>query len=100
LTLVSMSKIWVSAFWGEPSVTDGSAPSPDAEMTSGSSTVALAAPPRRRLQWPALMIVGTVGLVAVGLAVALFGGPLYGLCERAAAEIVVPAVHSTVRGAR
>ena len=41
------------------------------------------------MRWPALMIMGTLGLVAVGLAVALFAGPLYALCERAAA-IVAP----------
>ena len=46
------------------------------------------------------MVVGTVGLVAVGLAVALFAGPLYALCERAATEIVMPAIHSNSAGGR
>ena len=46
------------------------------------------------------MVAGTVGLVAVGLAVALFAGPLYALCERAAADVVMPALHSNGGGGR
>jgi multicomponent Na+:H+ antiporter subunit D len=88
LTLVSMSKIWVSAFWGEPHETSG---------TDGTGGVAVMERTATRLRWPALVVTGTVALVAVGLAVALFAGPLYALCERAAAEIV-PALHSA--GAR
>ena len=36
------------------------------------------------------MMFATVALVSVGLAVALWAGPLYGLCERAAADLVTP----------
>ncbi len=36
------------------------------------------------------MTFATVALVSVGLAVALWAGPLYGLCERAAADLVAP----------
>jgi hypothetical protein len=43
------------------------------------------------------MVLGTVGLVSVSLAVALAAGPLYGLCERAAAEVVSSA-QQTVEG--
>jgi hypothetical protein len=43
------------------------------------------------------MTSATVSLVAVGVAIALFAGPLYGLCERAAAELVPAPASSEVR---
>ena len=67
LTLVSMTKIWMSAFWGEPAA------------MRPASVGAAAAPLRTR--WPLGMTAPTVALVAVGLAIALFAGPLYGLCR-------------------
>jgi multicomponent Na+:H+ antiporter subunit D len=95
LTLVSMSKIWVSAFWGEPAdiAEDASTAEVASATKPGTAALALAERTAPRLRWSTLVVVGTVGLVAVGLAVALFGGPLYALCERAAAEIV-PVLHS------
>ena len=39
-----------------------------------------------------------MALVAVGLAIALFAGPLYALCERAAADLVAAATRLVVRG--
>jgi multicomponent Na+:H+ antiporter subunit D len=64
LTLFSMTKIWAGAFWGEV------AP----------------APPGRRL--PVLMVAPTAALTALGLAVALFAGPVYALSERAAGDLL------------
>jgi multicomponent Na+:H+ antiporter subunit D len=64
LTLFSMTKIWAGAFWGEV------------------EPVA----PRRRL--PALMVAPTAALTALGLAVALFAGPVYALSERAAVDLL------------
>ena len=75
LTLVSMVKIWLSVFWGER------LPVPS---TASSAGAAAADPPSH---WPFPMVAATIVLVAVGLAIALAAGPLYGLCERAAAEI-------------
>jgi hypothetical protein len=43
------------------------------------------------------MTSATVALVAVGLAIALFAGPVYGLCERAARELVTTPVTREVR---
>jgi multicomponent Na+:H+ antiporter subunit D len=75
LTLVSMMKIWLSAFWGAP--------------TPVASTVgAAAAEPTTR--WPMSMTTATVALVAVGLALAIAAGPLFALCERAAEDITTP----------
>jgi multicomponent Na+:H+ antiporter subunit D len=74
LTLVSMTKIWLSAFWGDP------------RRMQPASAGAAAAPVDTR--WPLTMSLSTIGLVLVGLALALFAGPVYGLCQRAAAEMV------------
>jgi multicomponent Na+:H+ antiporter subunit D len=64
LTLFSMAKIWAGAFWSEVEP----------------------ATPGRRL--PTLMVAPTVALTTLGLAVALFAGPLYGLSERAADDLL------------
>jgi multicomponent Na+:H+ antiporter subunit D len=99
LTLVSMSKIWVSAFWGEALSTADPEPSSEQQVAVPveAGAVAVVECMETRLRWSVLVIVGTVGLVAVGLAVALFAGPLYELCERAAADLV-PALHAKTGG--
>jgi multicomponent Na+:H+ antiporter subunit D len=65
LTLFSMTKIWTGAFWGdvEPAV-DLHRPVPLA------------------------MLAPTTSLVALSLALTLFAGPLYGLTERAATDLL------------
>ena len=71
LTLLSMMKIWLGAFWGD--VTE----QPDGVV--------------RRvgvLGGPALMVLPTAILAAVSIAIAVAAGPLYRLCERAAAEVL------------
>ncbi len=72
LTLVSMTKIWTGVFWGDirPEVPAGTGPG----ILRANPTMALA----------------TAGAVVVGLAIALFAGPLYDYCLRAA-EAIVPA---------
>jgi multicomponent Na+:H+ antiporter subunit D len=87
LTLVSMTKIWVSAFWGRPA-TAAPEPAPVPAPVPRPGAVAVLAGTATRPRWPAPMVAGTVGLVAVGLTVALAAGPLYALCERAAADVV------------
>jgi multicomponent Na+:H+ antiporter subunit D len=78
LTLVSMMKIWLGAFWGSAG---------DLELRA--STVGAAANDHRTLWcWPASMAGATVAMVGVGLALAVFAGPVYALCERAAADVV------------
>ncbi|HXH57510.1 proton-conducting transporter membrane subunit [Iamia sp.] len=70
LTLVSMAKIWLGAFWG---------PKSDGDAREGGIL-------RRR----PTMGGATAVLVAVTLTVALGAGPLYALCERAAADLTTP----------
>lgn len=65
LTLVSMTKIWTGAFWGEAMPADG-----------------------RQRPVPLSMLAPTTTLVALSLALTLFAGPVYGLAERAAADLL------------
>lgn len=74
LTLVSMAKIWLGAFWG---------PESDGDAREGGIL-------RRR----PTMGGATAVLVAVTLTVALGAGPLYALCERAAADLTTPGHYS------
>lgn len=74
LTLFSMTKIWSGVFWGEP---EEEPPLPEARGTG-------------RLRAPGLMNAGTVGLVAVTLAVGVLAQPIWHLCERAAHELLDP----------
>lgn len=77
-TLFSMAKIWNGVFWG----------------TAEDPTIRLAAAqPDSRLAIPVLMHGATIALVGLTLAIALFGGPLYELSERAAAGLVDPTAY-------
>ena len=69
-----MTKIWNGVFWGTPEHPTGT---PDA--VTG------------RLRSPHLMQASTIGLVALTVAIAVFAGPIYELCERAATELLDPA---------
>lgn len=71
LTLFSMMRIWMGAFWSPPE--DPAPPSSS---------------PRLRAQ-PRLMVATTAAVVACSLAVAAAAGPLYALSERAARDLLV-----------
>lgn len=73
LTLLSMMKVWLSAFWGD-------APAEVAFAEGGTS--------RRGV--PFLMAAPTVVLAAVSIGIAVAAGPLFALCERAAGELLDP----------
>ncbi|GAA2141864.1 Na+/H+ antiporter subunit D [Actinomadura napierensis] len=70
LTLYALVKVWNQAFWGAP---------PD-DLPGD--------PPAARL--PVAMVAGSAALVVLSLAYTAGGGPLYGLCQRAAAELLDP----------
>jgi multicomponent Na+:H+ antiporter subunit D len=76
LTLYSMTKIWGGAFWGEVEVV---AEPGDAVSARHGGTVP--------------MLASTAALVAGSLALALFAGPLFALCERAAADLIDPSAY-------
>ena len=71
LTLFSMIRIWMGAFWSPAEVAPPVTPS---------------APPR--MGGPLLMVAPTVVLVACSLAVAALAGPIYGLSERTARDLL------------
>ena len=73
LTLFAVMKIWIGVFW-----------SPAAETPSGTVH------PGGRVGGPPLMIASTGFVFVLGLAVAVAAGPLYGLCERAATDLLAP----------
>jgi multicomponent Na+:H+ antiporter subunit D len=74
LTLFSMTKIWADVFWGEPEE------EPPLESARGTG----------RLRAPALMNASTLGLAGLTLAVGILAQPIWGLCERAAEELMNP----------
>ena len=75
LTLVSMTKIWVGAFWGK--VTP--------EVAAGE--------PVGILRSNKLMSAATIAVVGSSLGIAVFAGPLYSFCESAARELVDPSAY-------
>ena len=69
LTLLSMTKIWLGVFWGDPGETAEQGPTPTGR--------------------PHRVMMGAAGVaVAATLVVALFAGPLWSMSERAATEIL------------
>jgi multicomponent Na+:H+ antiporter subunit D len=70
LTLFSMAKIWNGTFWGEFETAQPG----DGLVRSGERT----------------MMGATVMLVTVTIGIAVFAGPIYALCEEAAADLIDP----------
>ncbi len=82
LTLLSMTKIWLGVFWGDPVV------AVEAGGGSRRSRLTIHHAHGRRLMFGATGIV-----VSVTLAIALLAGPLWDLSEQAAEQLVDPAVY-------
>jgi len=76
LTLLSLMKIWIGAFWGP--ATEEPEHEPHEVGRAGG---------------PLLMIAPTVALIAISLAIAFAAGPLYALAERTATDLLDPAVY-------
>jgi multicomponent Na+:H+ antiporter subunit D len=88
LTLFLMVRIWSGVFW-----------SPAGSDTGTSALVSAGQP--RRLGGPTWMVVPTAVLVAGGLAIAAFAGPVWSFSERTAADLLHPARYvELVTGAR
>ncbi|MGH3665671.1 MAG: proton-conducting transporter membrane subunit [Egibacteraceae bacterium] len=75
LTLFSMTKIWSGVFWGDPT-----------ERVAEAGPFTLRAP----------MVGATAALVVLSLAIAVGSGPLWGLSQRAAADLLDPAGYVSV----
>jgi multicomponent Na+:H+ antiporter subunit D len=72
LTLFSMTRIWMGAFWSPP----------EEAVAEDAGAV------RNRFGGPALMVVPTAVLVACSLGIAAAAGPIYALSERTAEELL------------
>jgi multicomponent Na+:H+ antiporter subunit D len=77
LTLLSMMRVWAGVFW-----------SPEVDPDAPDPTAAAAAGP---FGGPPGMVAPTVVLVAASIAVAVAAGPIYGLSERTAEQLLAPA---------
>ncbi len=75
MTLVSMLKIWSGAFWGAPE------PLPANDIHPGI------------LRKHPLMSGVTTAVVTLTLLIAVFAGPLYRFCERAAFDVTEPSIY-------
>lgn len=82
LTVFSIFKVWVGAFWGEPTE-DLQGRSLEEGVLSTAETEAVA---RRRAPW--LMVLPTAVLGVAGLVIGLAAAPLYRLSERAAVDLL------------
>jgi len=98
LTLFSMSKIWVAVFWSPPEDErsgTGAAGTTPAPTAITATVVVDPAPAQTRTTTPRLMLVPTAVLAVMTLAIGVFAGPLYGLAERAAENLVDPTAYRT-----
>lgn len=123
LTLLAVARVWNRAFWRRPA--DAEHPDPvllaapgqpveeevlDDEPVGTAGRIGLAAPVLSRAGnggsstlvrstlMPRTMVGPTAGLVVLGMALTVFAGPLFGLSDRAAAEMLDrgPYIHAVL----
>lgn len=87
LTLYVMARVWTLAFWRPR------ADAPEAALVSATPAVVLdgiaEVDDRQDVdRMPTWMVVPTVALIGVGVALTVLAGPIFGYCERAAAEVL------------
>jgi multicomponent Na+:H+ antiporter subunit D len=85
LTLFSMTKVWAGAFWGDP-VAAGDANAP--------SRITVSEPLRVPGPLGSTLTVGSTAIVvALSIGYVILAGPIYGLCERAAEQLLDPQIY-------
>lgn len=85
LTLYALMRAWNLAFWREE---EDSTETEGRISYLGNAPAADEQQERRRI--PKIMTVATGGMVAVTLALTIFAGPLYALCDRIGAALLQP----------
>ncbi len=85
LTLYALMRAWNLAFWREE---DDSAETESRISYLGSAPAAATQTERRAI--PKIMTAATAGMVAVTVALTIFAGPLYAVCERIGAALLEP----------
>ena len=101
LTLYVVARVWTKAFWR------ARADAPEGDLADNSPSALLddssdiAFGDREDVgRMPAFMLIPTIGLVAVGLAMTVFAGPIIDISDRAAADLRERSVYiDAVRGA-
>ncbi|WP_156744430.1 Na+/H+ antiporter subunit D [Mycobacterium sp. E740] len=89
LTLYVVARVWTKAFWRSRE------DAPEGHLSAASPAVLLDEPEDIQFvdrdnvgRMPAGMVVPTGALIAVGLALTVFAGPIFGYCERAAGQVL------------
>ncbi|MEU4598974.1 Na+/H+ antiporter subunit D [Nocardia sp. NPDC023988] len=94
LTLYAVARVWGKAFWRPreeaPEGHLSAAKPPTLVEDSTDVQYEDRTDPGRM---PALMVLATAGLIAAGLALTVFAGPVLGIAERAAADLNDPSVY-------
>ena len=85
LTLYALMRAWNLAFWREE---DDSTETEGRISYLGNAPAADEQQERRRI--PRIMTVATAGMVGVTVALTVFAGPLYALCDRIGAALLDP----------
>jgi multicomponent Na+:H+ antiporter subunit D len=94
LTLYAVARVWTKAFWrprADAPEGDLAAATPSALLDDGEEVAFVDRADVGRM--PAGMLAPTLGLIAVGVALTLFAGPIIGMSDRAAAEVRDRAVY-------
>jgi multicomponent Na+:H+ antiporter subunit D len=81
LTLYAIAKVWNRAFWQEPLAEPGEDPRDDG--ITGLATVTEVG-----VRTPVGMVLPTAALVAVGVGITFVAGPLFGVSDRAARDLL------------
>ncbi|MDN3495042.1 Na+/H+ antiporter subunit D [Planococcus sp. APC 4015] len=93
LTLYALMRAWNLAFWREE---DDSAETEERISYLGAAPAAAVETERRVI--PRIMTAATAGMVAVTVALTIFAGPLYAVCERIGAALLQPVTISQLEG--
>ncbi|MET0447863.1 MAG: Na+/H+ antiporter subunit D [Aeromicrobium sp.] len=93
LTLYALMRAWNLAFWREE---DDSAETEERISYLGAAPAAAVETERRVI--PRIMTAATAGMVAVTVALTVFAGPLYEVCERIGSALLQPVTISQLEG--
>jgi multicomponent Na+:H+ antiporter subunit D len=87
LTLYALMRAWNLSFWREK---EDHTETETLERISYLDAAPAAGVQTERRVIPRIMTAATTGMVAVTVALTVFAGPLYGVCERIGVEILQP----------
>jgi len=86
LTLLAIARVWNRAFWRRP--TDAEHPDPVLLAHAAARVAGPGAKLNTVTLLPRTMVGSTLGLVVLGVSLTVFAGPLFGLSDRAARDML------------